>query len=251
MISTVIVTYNEADSLKNCLRSIVDESDEIVVVDLGSSDETLKVAASFKAKIINHKKVEYVEKVRDFAISKATGEWVLVLDPDEKLTAVLWKRLKEVVVEDKYDVVNIPRKNIFFDKWISHTNWWPDKQLRFFKKGNVSWLDKIHLYPKVEGRILELPSKKELAIEHFGYKTLNDFISRQSRYSTIESQNLYQQGERFSWKNLLWKPIREFLVRYIKHLGFLDGFYGFCLTYLMMIYQLQVMVKLWELERQK
>ncbi len=251
MISTVIVTYNEEDVLKDCLRSVEGKGDEIVILDLGSGDNTLKIAESFKAKIFTHTLVEYVEKVRDFAVSKASGDWILILDPDERLTATLWKKLKEIKSENKYAAVNIPRKNIFFGKWIAHTNWWPDRHVRFFKKGKVGWEEKIHLYPKVEGLVLDLPAKKELAIEHFGYRTIEDFINRQNRYSTIEAQNLYLAGERFSWANFFWKPTREFLTRYIKHAGFLDGFYGFCLTYLMMVYQLQVMIKIWELEKKK
>lgn len=249
MISAVIVTYNEEQLLKDCLESIRKEVDEIVVVDLGSDDKTLELVKDFKAKIFIHKWVEYVEKVRDFAVSKAKGDWVLVLDPDERIKPTLWKNLKEVIEEDKYTAVNIPRKNIFFGRWIAHTNWWPDKHVRFFKKGKVLWSDKIHHHPLVEGKILDLPGKKDLAIEHYGYSSIDEFIKRQSRYSTIEARNLFKLGERFSWSSFFWKPTREFFVRYIKHLGFLDGFYGFVLTYLMMLFQLQVMIKLWELEK--
>lgn len=251
MISTVIVTYNEGDKLKDCLKSLMGKVDEIVIVDLGSTDKTLQVAKEFKANIYTHQRVEYVELIRDFAISKAKGDWILVLDPDERITPALWDRLKYVVQEDKYSAVNIPRKNIFFGSWIAHTNWWPDKHVRFFMKGKVKWGDKIHHYPLVEGNILNLPAKEELAIEHHGYSSVEQFINRQNRYSQIEALNLYQSGERFSWLNFFHRPFREFLVRFIKHRGFLDGFYGFALTYLMMVYQLQVAIALWELERKR
>lgn len=250
MISAVLVTYNEEKILKDCLKSL-EKVDEIVVVDLGSNDKTIEVAKQFNAKIVTYQKVEYVELIRDFAISKAKGDWILVLDPDERITPDLWDRLKDVVSEDKYSAVNIPRKNIFFGKWIAHTNWWPDKHVRFFIKGKVKWGDKIHRYPLVEGNILNLPAKEELAIEHQGYSSVEQFINRQNRYSTIEALNLFNSGDKFSWVNFFWKPFREFLVRFIRHLGFLDGFYGLALTYLMMIYQMQVMIKLWELERKK
>ena len=251
MISTVIVTLNEEKKLLNCLESVKDFSDEIVVVDLGSTDHTLEIAKKYQAKIFTHPRVDYVELVRNFAIAKAQGDWILVLDPDETVPQSLKNKLKDVISEDKYTAVNISRKNIFFGKWISHTNWWPDRHVRFFKKGKVKWEKRIHLYPKVEGQILELPAKEDLAIEHFGYQTIGEFINRQNRYSSIEAQNLYNLVEKFSWGKLFWKPTREFLVRFIKHRGFLDGFYGFALTILMMVYQLQLMVKLWELKRTK
>lgn len=249
MISTVIVTLNEESNLRKCLESIGKLSDEIIIVDLGSTDKTLVIAKEFKAKIFDHPKVDYVEKVRDFATSKANGEWVLVLDPDESIGEDLITKIKGLVEEDKYHAANIPRKNVFFGKWIRHTNWWPDKHVRFFKKGTVSWSSKIHFYPKMEGKVFEMPAKENLAIIHDGYKTVNQFIDRQNRYSEIEALNLYEQGIRFSWYSFFWKPLREFLVRYIRHAGFLDGFYGFVLTFLMIIYQFQVMVKIWELEK--
>lgn len=249
MISTVIVTYNEGEVLKGCLESTSSHSGEIIILDLGSTDKTLEIAKQFKAKIFTHLKVEYVEKVRDFAISKADGDWILVLDPDERMTEDLWTKLKQIISEDKYQGVNIPRKNIFFGRWIAHTNWWPDKHVRFFKKGYVSWGDKIHAYPKAKGEVFEMPTKENLAIVHLGYKTVDDFLARQNRYSEIEAKNLFDLGIKFSWSSFFWKPIREFLVRYIRHMGFLDGFYGFSLTIMMMIYQLQVMVKLRELEK--
>lgn len=248
MISTVIVTYNEESLLKDCLESVA-ESGEIIVIDLGSTDNSLKIAKGYGAKIFTHQKVDYVEKVRDFAVSKAIGEWILVLDPDERMNPILWRKLKEISSEKKYVAVNIPRKNIFFGEWIAHTNWWPDRLVRFFKKGQVKWQNKIHLYPKVDGQVLNLPAKKDLAIVHFGYQSIEQFIDRQGRYSVVKAQNLFDCGIRFSWSSFFWNPFREFLVRYIRHLGFLDGFYGFVLTFLMMIYQLQVLIRLWELEQ--
>ena len=251
MISVALVTYNQGELLKACLESVAKESDEIVLIDLGSTDQTAKVTESFQAKIFTHQQVDYVEKVRNFSVSKTAGDWVLILDPDERMNPILWEKLKTIVSENKFDAVNIPRKNIFFGKWIAHTNWWPDKHVRFFKKGKVKWSDKIHVYPEVDGRVLELPAREKLAIIHLGYPSISDFIQRQSRYSTIEAKNLYDQGIRFSWLSFFWKPVREFLVRFLRHLGFLDGFIGFSLTFLMMIYQMEVQIKLWELEKDK
>ncbi len=97
--------------------------------------------------------------------------------------------------------------------------------------------------------MLNLPAQEDFAISHLGYQTIDQFISRQSRYARIKAQNLYDSGMRFSWTSLSWMPLREFLVRYIRHMGFLDGFYGFVLTFLMMVYQIEIQIKLWELEQ--
>ncbi len=248
MISTIIVNYNQEDKLEHCLQSVRDFTNEILVIDLYSSDQSKKVAEKFNAIFIQQKKVPYVELIRNFAVSKANGDWVLVLDPDEIVSKQLKDELKKIIKQGEFDAVNIPRKNIFFGKWIAHSNWWPDRHIRFFKKGIVKWSDDIHSYPKVDGKILKLEAKENLAIIHYGYKSISEFIDRQNRYSNIEADNLYANGERFSWVIFFWKPIREFLVRFIKHAGFLDGFIGFYLTILMMIYQWMVLIKLWEIE---
>lgn len=251
MISVVLVNFNEAKKLERCFKSLAGFADEIVVLDLGSTDGSVEICKKYKAKVFRHDFVPFVEKVRNYAVSKTQGGWILVLDPDEMISEILKEKLKQIVSEDIYQAVNIPRKNIFFGHWITHTNWWPDKHVRFFKKGQTKWGDKIHQYPEVSGKILDLENREDLAIRHFGYETVAEFLDRQNRYSAIEVENLYTEGVRFSWSSFFWQPAREFLVRFIKHAGFLDGFYGFALTVLMMIYQLQVMIKLWELERKK
>ncbi len=250
MISICIVNFNEEKQLKLCLNSIADFADEIVVVDLGSTDQSKQLVERFKGKFLTHKIVEYVELVRNYAIEKTTGDWILVLDPDEQITPELKNKLKEIAKQGKYVAVNIPRKNIFFGKWIAHSNWWPDKQIRFFKKDKVKWNNTIHSYPSVKGAVYDLPAKKELAILHHGYETISQFMERQNRYSEIAARNLFDKNIKFSWGSFIWKPLREFLVRYIRHAGFLDGFAGLALTFLMMVYQLQVMINLHELERE-
>ena len=251
MISTIIVNYNQEDKLEHCLQSVRDFTNEILVIDLYSSDQSKKVAEKFNAIFIQQKKVPYVELIRNFAVSKANGDWVLVLDPDEIVSKQLKDELKKIIKQGEFDAVNIPRKNIFFGKWIAHSNWWPDRHIRFFKKGIVKWSDDIHSYPKVDGKILKLEAKENLAIIHYGYKSISEFIDRQNRYSNIEADNLYADGERFSWVIFFWKPAREFLVRFLKHKGFLDGLIGFYLTILMMIYQWMVLIKLWEKRKLK
>ncbi len=246
VISAVINTYNEAEKLKDCLGSIEDWVDEIVVVDMGSKDETLEVAKKFGAKILEHKLVPYVELIRNWGVEKAAGDWILVLDPDERIPKDLAQKLQQIAAQGKFEAVSISRKNIIFGKWIHHTNWWPDYHIRFFKKGKVSWSGKIHQYPEVKGKILKLSPKEELAIEHLNYDSVSQFLERQNRYSEISAQNRIEEGERFSWKNFLWKPKRVFLQRYLRHAGFLDGFYGFALSFLASFSQLSEEVKLWE-----
>lgn len=250
-ISVVVASHNEGKFLQECLKSIKDFTNEIIVFDMDSSDSTAAVAKKYRAKIIPHKRVAYIELLRNKMVEAARGPWVLVLDPDEQLSSALSTALREIVKEDRWDAVTIPRKNIFFGRWIAHTNWWPDKHVRFFKKGSVVWSNDIHVYPSVSGRILTLPNNPDVALVHYGYETLTEFITRQNRYSEIEAETRFKKGERWSMWNFWWRPQREFLVRYIRHVGFLDGVYGLTLTILMMIYHMSVQVKLWGLENRE
>lgn len=251
MISAVITTYNEAKKLEICLESVKEFAQEIIILDLNSTDQIGAVCKKFNVRLFKHELVPFVELIRNFAISKASGDWILILDPDEQITEKLILKLREVTQDDRYVAVNIPRKNIFFNKWIRHTNWWPDKHIRFFKKGKIEWETRLHSYPKVTGEILELESREDLAIMHYGYDNIREFIDRQNRYSEIEAEQALEKGEGFSEVNFFWWPVREFLVRYIKHAGFLDGVYGFSLSFLMAVERIIVQTKIWEKEQRK
>lgn len=246
MISVVIITRNEAKELIKCLESVKDLADEIVLVNLESEDNTLEVAKEFKAKVIEHEAVPYADPIRNWAISKATKDWVLALDPDE----VVPNKLKEVLRKltmDKHQgfvAVNIPFKNIFFGRWIAHTNFWPDKHVRFFKFGHLIYSPNVHTYPRILGATLELPNQEDLAIRHYGYSSIGQFFQKQINYSKIEARNRIDAGEGFSILRLLWMPLREFLARYIKHQGFKDGWVGFCLVVGLMMYQVLVQVNI-------
>lgn len=251
MISIVIVTFNEAEKLKDCLKSIQGFCDEIVIVDLGSKDNTKIIAKKYGAKLFYHKQVSFVELVRNYAISLASGEWVLILDPDERITDQLKSQLKQVIQDNEYAAVNIPRKNIFFGKWISHTNFWPDRQIRFFKKGSINWPTRIHAYPVVFGKILNLANKEELAIIHYGYDNFSAFWERQKRYAKVEAKNRFKDGERVGFKHFVLLPTREFLVRFIKHRGFLDGIPGMFIVFALMYYKVVMAIKLLEMQLKK
>lgn len=249
MISAVIVSHNEAKKLKKCLRNVVNWADEVVVVDLESTDNTQSVVSQFKCKFIKHKFVPYVELVRNFAISQCAGDWILVLDPDERLPKTLKINLKRYARSHRRGILNIPRMNYFFGRWIKHTNFWPDKQIRFFSRGDVKWHEEIHSYPQTKYQPIQVPSKTRYSIFHFGYDNFFDFIERQNRYSSIRAREKYRAGHRFSYRSFFYQPLREFLARYIKHRGFLDGKRGLFLTLNLMLYHCFVEWKLLELHR--
>ncbi len=244
MISAVLISYNEKAKLKVCLESLEGFTGEIIVVDLGSSDGTKEMLEDKDVKLFKHDWVPYADPIRNYAFSKASGDWIIMLDPDERLTSSLKDELLEISKgSSEYTAVNIPFKNIFWGRWIAHTNFWPDKHIRFFKKGTVKWQEKVHSYPIIDGLVLDLPSDEKYAIEHFGYDNYRQFIRKQWKYSTSAAWNRLSEGKGFSLIELMWQPLREFLARFIKHQGYKDGLDGVFLVGVLMVYQIVVQLK--------
>lgn len=248
-ISVVINTLNEEKNIERVIHS-VDWADEVVVCDMHSEDKTVALAKKLKAKVVFHKQTRYVEPARNFAISKASNEWVLLLDADEEIPAVLGEKLQKIVKEaENYSYIQIPRKNIIFGKWMKASFWWPDFHVRFFKKGSVIWNDKIHSKPELKGEGLTFPSKEEWAIVHHHYTGVFQFIERLNRYTDIQAQELSAEGYKFNWVDLINKPLSEFLGRYFANKGFEDGLYGLALSLLQAFSFLIVYLKVWEMEK--
>lgn len=246
MISVVINTRNEQKNLPRALVSVRQLADEIVVVDMESEDKTVEIARKAEAKVYFYKKVGYVEPARNFAISKATGDWVLVLDADEEISESLAKKLKKIAKNPQADFYRLPRKNIIFGKWIKHSGWWPDYNIRFFKKEAVVWNEVIHSVPMTQGEGIDLPQEEDFAIIHHNYQSVSQFLERMIRYTEIQAKFLVKDGYKFSWQDLLRKPIGEFLNRFFANEGYKDGVHGLALSLLQSFSELVLYLRLWE-----
>jgi len=246
MISAVINTLNEEKNIERCLKSL-DWVDEIVICDDGSNDKTLDLAKKFTGKIYHHKSEGYVEAARNFAIGKAKGDWILIVDADEEIPKNLAQKLVQVT-KKQCDFVWIPRKNIIFDRWIKHSGWWPDYNVRFFKKDKVKWSGKIHEDPKTKGSEYRLLPREDLAIIHYNYSSISQYLKRLDRYTDIESDELIKEGYKFNWQDLISKPVGEFLSRFFAREGYKDGLHGLVLAVLQAISFFIAYAKIWEKE---
>ncbi len=245
-LSVVINAQNVEPDLLRAIASIKNLADEIVVIDQGSTDKTGEVAKNLGAKVFKYKSVRYVELARNFAIGKAAGDWILVLDPDEEITSALSKKIKEILKSPKADFYRIPRKNIIFGKWINHTLWWPDYQTRLFKKGKVSWSEVIHSVPMVTGVGFDIPTKEDLAILHHNYDSIEQYLEKLNRYTSVQADLLARGDYKFGWQDFINKPMREFINRYFTGEGYKDGLHGFSLSLLQAFSELITYVKLWQ-----
>jgi glycosyltransferase involved in cell wall biosynthesis len=247
-ISVVINTWNEEENIKRCLES-VKWADEIIVVDMYSTDKTLEIAKKFGAKIFSHKYTYIVEPARNFALSKVTGDWVLILDADEEISPELAKTLKHLAENhESLNYYRLPRKNIIFGKWIRHSLWWPDYVIRFFKKGSIRWSEKIHSVPLTRGEGHDLEAKEVNAIAHYNYTSISQYLSRLDRYTTIQAKDLMESGYKFSWQDMLKKPMGEFLSRFFVGESYKDGLHGLALSLLQAFSEVVKYLKVWEKE---
>jgi len=246
-ISAVVNTRNEENNIEECLKSL-QFADEIIVVDMESSDKTKQIAQNYTDKIFDTEMVGFVEPARNFAISEATGKWVLIVDADERIPKTLAKRLIEITEKGNTDFVRIARKNLIFGQWIQHSRWWPDYNIRFFKKGSVEWQNEIHSIPITTGNGLNIDAEESLAIEHHHYNSIDEYFERSLRYSTQQSKELINSGYTFDAKDLIVKPLSEFISRFFAGEGYKDGLHGLVLAFLQMFSVMLVYLKVWQHE---
>jgi (heptosyl)LPS beta-1,4-glucosyltransferase len=245
-ISAVINVRNEADKLKKCLLSLKNFADEIIIVDMESTDESVQIAKEYNAKIFSYRPMKYVEPARNYALSKATGKWIILLDPDEYLPKTLKAELKKIIQRHDIDFVRVPRKNIILGKWFRHSNWWPDYIIRFFKKGSVTWKKEIHSQPETKGNGITLLDTENMAIRHLNYDSVYEFVIRALRYSSIQAEELEKNETKLKMSDFILKPVQEFNSRFFKAQGYKDGIHGLVFSLLQAFAIFLIYSRLWE-----
>jgi len=246
-LSVVINTKNAASTLDSCLAS-VKFADEIVVVDMHSVDKTKEIALKHEAKFFLHEDVGYVEPARNFAITQASHQMILVLDSDEAISDQLQQQIKKILkLSNPADVYLIPRKNLIFGQWVQHTGWWPDYQPRLFLKDKVLWSETIHQPPTMKGRVVKLPAKEELALIHHHYPSVFSYLERLNRYTSIQAENSFTGFDQpLQADHLIQTFFNEFFRRFFVFSGYKDDALGIGLSLLQASYELSVALKKWE-----
>jgi glycosyltransferase involved in cell wall biosynthesis len=237
-----LVTRNEEDRLRACLESVV-WADEIVVVDAESEDKTVAIAQEFTDRVVVRPWPGYAAQ-KNTALDLATGDWVLSLDADEVVSPELRAEIARVLAADgPADGYTVPRRNIFWGRWVRHGGLYPDRQLRFFRRGRGRFVARaVHESVRVEGRV----EPADGHLEHRSYRDVSDFLARADRYSTLAAEEAVAQGRRARVSDLLLRPLGRFLAMYVVQGGFLDGWRGFLLATLYAYYVLIRSAKIWE-----
>ncbi|EKD90203.1 MAG: glycosyl transferase family 2 [uncultured bacterium] len=246
MISTTIITLNEEDKIGRTIKNLKGLADEIIVVDSGSADKTVAIAESLGAKVF-FREFDNFAAQKNWAVSKAKGDWVLAVDADEEIPISLAEEIKEAVKSDRYAGYLISRKNFILGKEIKYSRWSPDTHIWLWKKDSGKWMGDVHEELVVDGKVGLLKGSKI----HHSHNTVSSFMKTNNLYSTLEALSLHKQNVRFSFGRMFWAAFFEFFIRFFYKWGFLDGKEGFVLAYIMGIYKLTVWIKLWELEQKR
>ena len=231
-ISATIITYNEERNLPRAIESLRC-ADEIVVVDSGSSDRTVEIAAKLGARVIESPWPGYA-KQKNVAAESAQYDWILSIDADESLSEALegeiW-RLKKT--GPRFDAYTMPRLAQYLGRWIRHSGWYPDRKVRLYNRQKARWTgDYVHESVQVSGSLGHLESN----LLHFTCESLSEHLRTMDRYTTLAAEQLLANGERPTWVRLIFEPPWTFCRTYFLKLGFLDGVEGLAIANMAALY---------------
>lgn len=245
-ISAVIIAFNEADRIGDCLASLA-FCDEVVVVDSGSTDATRAVCEAAGARVL-HRDFDGFRSQKDFAVQQATHDWVLCLDADERVSPALCAAILAARAEGFRDAAGyrFARLSEYFGKFLRHGNAYPDRVLRLFDRRRGGWRGtrEIHEAASVDGLVQTLPGD----LIHHPYRSLAQFLTKTQRYARMMAEHDHARGKRASLAKLVLSPAWRFWRGYAFRLGFLDGWHGLVYAYLRANYVRQKTIMLWMLQ---
>jgi glycosyltransferase involved in cell wall biosynthesis len=220
-LTAVIITRDEESTIGACLDS-VSFADEIVIVDSGSTDRTVEIASGNGARVIHQDWLGYGAQKR-FAVRKASHEWVLCIDADERVSPELRASIERAMQAPQFKAYEFPRRNRFLGRWLRHGEGYPDLSLRLFDRRHGQWSDDaVHEKVLCEGPVGRLDGD----LLHESAEVLSSYLAKQNKYTLLQAEALWQAGEVAQPWKIVVSPVVRFLKFYIVRLGFLDGWAG-------------------------
>ncbi len=243
-ISVTIIVRDEEAHIRDCLES-VKWADEVIVSDSGSTDSTVEICREYGAKVSEDQWLGFGRQ-KNLCGDRARNAWILNVDADERVTPALRDEISRTLEKTGKAGFYIPRKNFFGDRWVRRCGWYPDYNLRLYRKDSGRFTDRfVHESVVVNGDKGYLKNP----IEHRTYKDVSDYLGRMQRYSTLAAQEMLNQGKNAGIIDILLRPPFTFFKMYVIRLGFLEGATGVILSTLYASYTLAKYAKLWEMKK--
>jgi glycosyltransferase involved in cell wall biosynthesis len=242
-----VVCRNEADRLEPCLDSLR-WVDELVVMDLESDDGSPELARRAGARVIGHPPVPIVETVRNVVADSATGEWVLVVDPDERVSPGLAEELRRLVASPGVDAVVVPRMNLDFGHAPSSPLQRYEPQLRMYRRAAVRWPTFPNALPQVpDDRTARVAARDDLTLVHDRNRNIPEAIDRVRRYAPAQAQAMIDAGEVFTASRMA-RTLGEKLYRhFVVSRALRDGVPGLMRAGLLVAFHFYVWAAFWQL----
>jgi len=224
-LSVVIITKNEEENIGNCLKSIKEIADEIVVVDSFSNDNTEKICQTFQVVFIQNKFEGHIQQ-KNFALDQASYDYVLSLDADEMLSSDLRNAISEIKNQYLHDAYEFNRLTNYCGKWIHHSGWYPDRKIRLWNKNKGRW-GGINPHDKVIMNEDATVKRIKKDILHYSIKSIDQHLQVINTFSTIAAKEKFRMNKKPSFYKMHLNPSWKFVKRYFFNLGFLDGYSGY------------------------
>ncbi|MCC6275830.1 MAG: glycosyltransferase family 2 protein [Leptospiraceae bacterium] len=247
-ISACIITLNEEDILDSCLKSL-DFVDEIIIVDSHSTDKTLEIAKKYKAKIFLRNFDNYVNQ-KNFCLEQASNNWILAVDADEIVSQDLKKEIIQLKEKNfsEFEAFYLPRLSFYLGKWIYHGGWYPNYQIRLFKKDNAKFEGQlVHEKVTTSGKLSYLKNP----LLHYSYKNISDHLKFIDKYSDLTAKERAREEKSSSVLLAVGKAFWKFIWMYFFRLGILDGKVGLIIAILGSYYNFLKYVKVFEFKIDK
>ena len=252
-LSVAIITKNAEKTIGDCLEA-VNWADEIIIHDRISTDRTVEICQGHpNVKVYRREMGGLFGPHRNYILNKTRGEWILVLDADEIVTPQLAEEIKEAIKEKTKLGYFLLRKNIFLGRWIKSCGWWPEYNIRLFRKGVTKWPKGLHDTLKIENGNHVGYLKNPLI--HHSYLSLEEYFYKFNFYTHQLAYEEYEKGIRISRFNFcpyfIFRPLFYFLKKYFLLKGYRDGFRGFFISFSSALVIFTTYAKLWEKQKTK
>jgi len=240
-LSVIIITFNAGATLEKCLKSVSELSDDIVIVDSFSTDDTPAVARRFTDRFYQQEWLGY-SRQKTFALDKTKHEWVLWIDSDEEVSETLKQQI--IAADEHHDGYYVNRKTWYLNRWINHCGWSPEYILRLFKNECGRFNDAM-LHEKFECNGKKSRLNGELY--HYTYRNIRHHIEKINQFTSIAAESMASRGKKAGWRKILSHAIGHFLKKFFIKRGFLDGTAGLVVCVLGSYYVFLKYAKLWEI----
>ena len=244
-LAIIILTKNEAHNIVDVIKNARKCTDEILIIDSGSTDNTVRLAEENEAKVFYRAWDSDFAAQRNFALDKTAAEVVLYLDADERIMPETAEHIKNILAQDKINFqYQVKRKTTAFGQTFNYGTLYPDYVLRMFPRNKVHWIGKVHEHPECSCKVEKLRGY----LEHYTYRNWAAWEKKSQLYTTIWAEDAYQSGKRTSKLAVLLHASAGFLKMFIFKAGFLDGWLGLytCLNHF--FYTMTKYLKLLELQ---